>query len=403
MDGYDAYLQSPAWQQVRRDALARANDHCQICKAADELDVHHNTYAHFGKEWESDVVVLCRVCHELFHRRLQLHAMEHPEDEEYAPLRSDLKQTLSDLEEAHIDDKPVRAVPTGFVRVDQVLGGGLRRGEMSVVASRPSMGKTAFLVGVARNIALYPKRSRPVIFFSADETSETLTERFLLGESRIDSNAAKSGRLRDEDWPRLARAAGRLSETDIHIACRAGMTTDWMHAEAHAVRRRHQDLGAILVDGFELIKTSTSRNRRDQEERDVLAELKVLALELNAPLVLTMPLTRKLEDRGGDKRPMLSDLQAWHTENVADNILFVYRAERYGITVDENGNSTEGLAEILVGKQRNGPIGDVRLAFVHACAKFVNLNSPSRSTHPNPDAPEESSLFGSGFDDPPAL
>jgi replicative DNA helicase len=181
----------------------------------------------------------------------------------------------------------------------------------------------------------------------------------------------------DEDWPRLARSAGRLSEAKIFIDDTPGLTILELRAKCRRLKAEH-DIGLVVVDYLQLMHaTAMSRNaNREQEIAHISRSLKSLAKELNVPVLALSQLSRAVETRGGDKRPQLSDLrESGSIEQDADVVTFIYRPERYGITVDEHGNSTEGLAEIIIGKQRNGPIGDVRLAFVHQHARFENLSS----------------------------
>jgi replicative DNA helicase len=199
----------------------------------------------------------------------------------------------------------------------------------------------------------------------------------LTSEARVDAQAARTGRLSDDDWPRLARAAGRLSEAGVYIDDTPGLSILELRAKCRRLKAEH-DIGLVIVDYLQLMhgtRLSNSANR-EQEIAQISRSLKSLAKELNVPVIALSQLSRAVETRGGDKRPQLSDLrESGSIEQDADVVMFIYRAERYGITVDDNGNSTEGLSEIIIGKQRNGPIGNVQLAFVHQYARFENLTS----------------------------
>lgn len=317
-----------------------------------------------------------------------------------------LKETLTRLEGIHGREGGVTGVPSGFTKLDQMTAG-WQPSDLVILAARPSMGKTAFALACARNAALHPKTPTGVAIFSLEMSAQQLAQRMLTSEARVDAQAARTGRLRDEDWPRMARAAGRLSEAAIFIDDTPGLSALELRAKCRRLKAEH-DIGLVIVDYLQLMHGSTNNKNanREQEIAHISRSLKALAKELDVPVLALSQLSRAVETRGGDKRPQLSDLrESGSIEQDADVVGFIYRAERYGITVDENGNSTEGMAELLIGKQRNGPIGDVRLAFVHQFARFENLNSyyqgvpggglPGDEPGPGGDG------FGSGMDEPP--
>jgi replicative DNA helicase len=230
---------------------------------------------------------------------------------------------------------------------------------------------------MARNAALHPESPAGVAIFSLEMSAGQLAQRLLTSEARVDAQAARTGRLGDDDWPRLARAAGKLSEAPIYIDDTPGLTVLELRAKCRRLKAEH-DIGLIIVDYLQLMHGTglNKSSNREQEIAHISRSLKGLAKELNVPVIALSQLSRAVETRGGDKRPQLSDLrESGSIEQDADVVAFIYRAERYGITVDENGNSTEGLAELIIGKQRNGPIGDVSLAFVHQHARFENLTT----------------------------
>src|SRR5690606_27836260 len=282
-----------------------------------------------------------------------------------------LKETLARLEAIHGQTGGITGVPSGFTRLDEMTGG-WQNSDLIIIAARPSMGKTAFALACARNAALHPKRPVGVAIFSLEMSAQQLAQRLLTSEARVDAHAARTGRMRDEDWPQLARAAGRLSMAPIYIDDTPGLSILELRAKCRRLKAEH-DIGLVVVDYLQLMHgTMESRNaNREQEIAQISRSLKSLAKELNVPVIALSQLSRAVETRGGDKRPQLSDLrESGSIEQDADVVCFIYRAERYGITVDENGNSTEGLAEVIIGKQRNGPIGTVQLAFVNQYARF---------------------------------
>ena len=236
---------------------------------------------------------------------------------------------------------------------------------------------TAFSLAVTRNAALHPDKPAGVAYFSLEMSAQQLAQRLLTSEARVDAQRARTGRLHDDDWPKLARAAGRLSAASIFIDDTPGLGILELRAKCRRLKAEH-GIGLVIVDYLQLMHgTSQAQSgNREQEIAQISRSLKGLAKELDVPVLALSQLSRAVETRGGDKRPQLSDLrESGSIEQDADVVMFIYRAERYGITVDENGNSTEGLGELLIGKQRNGPIGDVKVAFVNQYARFENLNS----------------------------
>lgn len=305
-----------------------------------------------------------------------------------------LKETMQRLELIHGKEGGVTGIPSGFHRLDQ-LTSGFQPADLIVVASRPSMGKTAFTLKIARNSAMSGD-GRGVLIFSLEMSAGQLAQRLLTAEARIDAQAARTGRLHENDWPELARAAGRLSQTPIFIDDTPGLGVLEVRAKSRRLKAE-ADIGLIIIDYLQLMHgPGDARMNREQEIAQISRSLKGLAKELDVPVIAVSQLSRAVETRGGDKRPMLSDLrESGSIEQDADVVIFIYRAERYGLLVDDNGNSTEGLAEIIIGKQRNGPIGTVKLAWIDQYATFENLTS---FYTPNEDSPG-----GDGQDSPPAL
>ena len=309
-----------------------------------------------------------------------------------------LKDTLARLESIHGKEGGITGTASGFSRIDQMTGG-WQDSDLIIVAARPSMGKTAFGLACARNAALHKDNPTGVAIFSLEMSAQQLAQRLLTSEARVDAQAARTGRLRDKDWPALARAAGRLSAAPIFIDDSPGLTVLELRAKSRRLKAEH-DIGLIIVDYLQLMHGSTTNrnSNREQEIAHISRSLKSLAKELDVPVIALSQLSRAVETRGGDKRPMLSDLrESGSIEQDADVVLFIYRAERYGITVDENGNSTDGLAEIIISKQRNGPIGNISLAFVTQHARFENLNryfgasdylEPGEEADAEPDEPQ---------------
>ena len=286
-----------------------------------------------------------------------------------------VKETLERLESIHGREGGITGVPSGFSRLDGMTSG-WQKSDLVIVAARPSMGKTAFALACARNAALHPQHPAGVAIFSLEMSSQQLAQRLLTSEARVNAQAARTGRMTEDDWLRLAHAAGRLSAAPIYIDDTPGLSILELRAKCRRLKAEH-NIGLVIVDYLQLMHATTKKNaNREQEISQISRSLKSLAKELDVPVIALSQLSRAVETRGGDKRPQLSDLrESGAIEQDADVVAFIYRAERYGITVDENGNSTEGLGEIIIGKQRNGPIGNVQLAFVHQFARFENLTT----------------------------
>ena len=284
--------------------------------------------------------------------------------------------TVAHLESIHGQTGGITGVPSGLNALDAMTGG-WQPSDMVVIAARPSMGKTALSLAVTRNAALHPEKPAGVAYFSLEMSAQQLAQRLLTSEARVDAQRARTGRLHDDDWPKLAKAAGRLSAAPIFIDDTPGLGILELRAKCRRLKAEH-DIGLVIVDYLQLMHGSGGGKNanREQEIAQISRSMKGLAKELNVPVLALSQLSRAVETRGGDKRPQLSDLrESGSIEQDADVVMFIYRAERYGITVDESGNSTEGLGELIIGKQRNGPIGNVKVAFVNQYARFENLTS----------------------------
>jgi replicative DNA helicase len=297
----------------------------------------------------------------------------------------------------------ITGIPSGFHRLDAMTGG-WQRSDLVIIAARPSMGKTALSLAIARNAALHAQYGAGVAYFSLEMSAAQLAQRLLTSEARVDAQAARTGRLRTEDWQNLARAAGRLSAAPIYIDDTPGLGILELRAKCRRLKAEH-GIGMVVVDYLQLMHgTTDSKNaNREQEIAQISRSLKALAKELDVPVIALAQLSRAVETRGGDKRPQLSDLrESGSIEQDADVVAFIYRAERYGILQDESGHSTEGTGEIIIAKQRNGPTGNIRLAFLDRYARFDNLDTyygtdPGYEYNALPEGGHE----GAGFDEPP--
>ena len=279
----------------------------------------------------------------------------------------------------------ITGVATGYEELDRMTAG-LQPAELIILAARPSMGKTALAMNMVQHAALIDKV--PVAVFSLEMSVESLALRMLCSLGPIDSQRIRTGRLHDNDWPKLTRATGMLSEAPIYIDDSAGLTVLEMRAKARRLKS-DVDLGLIVVDYLQLMQGKSSAENRAQEISDISRSLKAMAKELNVPVVALSQLNRSLENRT-DKRPQLSDLrESGAIEQDADVIMFIYRDEVYNRAED---NPNRGLAEIIVGKQRNGPTGVIKLTFLGEYTKFENYTSrlPGANYFPPMEPADES-------------
>ncbi len=262
----------------------------------------------------------------------------------------------------------ITGVATGYEELDRMTAG-LQPSDLIILAGRPSMGKTALAMNMVQHAALIEKI--PVAVFSLEMSMEQLALRMLCSIGRIDSQRIRTGKLQDPDWPKLTRATGMLSDAPIFIDDTAGTTVLEMRAKARRLKSEH-NLGMIVVDYLQLMQGKAGTENRAQEISDISRSLKAMAKELDVPVVALSQLNRSLESRT-DKRPQLSDLrESGAIEQDADVIMFIYRDEVYNKAED---NPNRGLAEIIVGKQRNGPTGVVKLTFLAEFTTFENYTS----------------------------
>jgi len=260
----------------------------------------------------------------------------------------------------------VTGIPTGFDDLDKMTSG-FQGGDLIIVAGRPSMGKTAFSINIAENVAL--DTGLPVAIFSMEMSSTQLAMRMIGSVGRLDQHKMRTGRLEDEDWERLAAALGKLNEAPIFIDEGAGLSSFDVRARARRLHRQCGKLGLIVVDYLQLMAAPAGRQgeNRATEISEISRSLKALAKELDVPVVALSQLNRSVEQRP-DKRPVMSDLrESGAIEQDADLILFIYRDEVYN-----SDSADKGTAEIIIAKQRNGPIGRVRLTFLGAHTRFEN-------------------------------
>ena len=279
-----------------------------------------------------------------------------------------LHETFEQIELAHNRDSSVTGVDTGFADLNDMTSG-FQNGDLVIIAARPSVGKTALAMCLARNAAV--SAGKGVAIFSLEMSKQQVAQRLLCIETRIDLHKLRTGRLRDDDWLHLTRNVTTLAQAPIYIDDAPGITV----LEARAKTRRlmrERGIGLVIVDYLQLMTSRDSINSREQEVSSISRGLKGLAKELNVPVVALSQLSRATESRT-DRRPQLSDLrESGSIEQDADVVMFIYRPDLYGLTTGD-GASLESVAEIIIGKQRNGPTGSVNLMWNAPCASFETL------------------------------
>ena len=285
----------------------------------------------------------------------------------FYPIKDVVKGSFKILERLYEKKELVTGVPSGFKDLDRMTAG-FQPSDLIIVAGRPSMGKTAFCLNVAQYAAI--EKKNPVAIFSLEMSKEQLVIRMLCSEAHVEGTKLRSGFLSESDWPRLTIAAGNLSDAPIYIDDTAALSVLELRAKARRLKTERGGLGMLIVDYLQLMKGRTRVESRQQEISEISRSLKALAKELNIPVIAVSQLSRKTEERTGN-RPQLSDLrESGAIEQDADLILFIYRDEVYNRS-EENPN--RGKAEIIIGKQRNGPIGKIELAFLDKFTTFKEL------------------------------
>ncbi len=300
-----------------------------------------------------------------------------------------LAKALMQIEEASKNTSAFNGVPSGFMAIDRVTLG-WQPSDLIIIAARPSMGKTAFVLSMARNIAV--DHERPVAFFSLEMSSVQLMMRLIVAETGLAGNDVKSGRLTPEQWRHLESATKPLGAAPLYIDDTPALSVFEFRSKARRLKI-HNDIQLVVIDYLQLMTgTQDSRGNREQEVAFISRTLKAIAKELGVPIIALSQLNRSTELRGGSKRPQLSDLrESGAIEQDADIVAFIHRPEYYGINQDENGMPTAGLAEIIIAKHRNGAVTDVNLRFLKDQARFADMDESLRA--------EAAPVTGQQYDD----
>ena len=282
----------------------------------------------------------------------------------FRPIKELLVDALDRIDLLFQRDNPITGVATGFYELDNMTSG-LQKSDLVIIAGRPSMGKTAFAINIAQHAAI--KEELPVAVFSMEMPSEQLAMRMMSSLGRIDQHKVRTGRLSDDDWPRLTHSVGILSEAKMFIDDTPALTPSDLRARCRRLAREH-GIGLIVIDYLQLMQVPGTKENRATEISEISRSLKALAKELSCPVIALSQLNRSLESRQ-DKRPVMSDLrESGAIEQDADLIMFIYRDEVYN-----EDSADKGIAEIIIGKQRNGPIGSRKLRFFGEYTSFENL------------------------------
>jgi replicative DNA helicase len=305
----------------------------------------------------------------------------------FISMNTAVHSTMELLESIHGKHSGVTGVPSAFAELDNYTGG-FQKSDLVIIAGRPSQGKTALVLSVARNASVI--HNVPVGFFSLEMSTQQLVMRLICAEAKVDAHSVRTGRLPEDEWRKLSTSVGRLYKAKIYIDDTPALSILELRAKARRLKAEH-NAGLIVVDYLQLMQGPKSAQSREQEISMISRSLKALAKEIDVPVIALSQLNRAVETRG-DKRPVLADLrESGAIEQDADVVIFVHRPELYGIDKDpETGESTVGTAEIIIGKQRNGPTGTVKLAFVKHYARFENLlRAPAESLMLPPESGDE--------------
>ena len=285
----------------------------------------------------------------------------------YSSIKDVLVSSFAELEKLYNQKGRISGITTGFVDLDRQTSG-LHNSDLIIVAARPAMGKSAFAINIATNAAL--KDKVPVAIFNLEMSKEQVVNRILCSEAMVDSNKVRTGQIEDNDWMKLASASGILSEAPIYIDDTPGISIMEIRAKCRKLKME-KDIGLIVIDYLQLIQGSSNKRNasREQEISEISRSLKILAKELNVPVIALSQLSRAAEQRKDDHRPMLSDLrESGAIEQDADIVMFIYREDYYNPET-ENKN----VAEIILAKHRGGSTGTVNLAWLSNYTKFANL------------------------------
>jgi replicative DNA helicase len=325
---------------------------------------------------------------------------------EVSPINVVIKEAIAEIEKAGKREDALVGTPSGFTKLDR-LTSGWQKSELIIIAARPSMGKTAFALSMARNMSI--DHGKNVAIFSCEMSSIQLANRLIIAETDIPGDKIRNGRLSEEEWKQLDNRIKRLVQAPIYIDDTPAISIFELRAKCRRLMAQHK-LDIVIVDYLQLMSGPDNAGSREQEVSNISRSLKSIAKELNVPIIALSQLNRSVEMRGGTKRPLLSDLrESGAIEQDADMVVFIHRQEKFGITAFEDGSSTKGIAEIILAKNRNGPVDDVRLKFREEKAQFVDIDEFDMNADNEPGGAQSITLgskmnhdhfrnLGGGFD-----
>ncbi len=292
----------------------------------------------------------------------------------YATMSTIMRDAIAELEIRKNQKDGLTGVPSGFTALDRVTSG-WQKSDLVIIAARPAMGKTAFVLSVLRNAAV--DHNRPVAIFSLEMSSVQLVNRLISSEAELDSDKIKKGTLADHEWAQLVHKTAKLSKAPLFVDDTPALSILELRAKCRKLKAQH-DIQMVVVDYLQLMSGDSKGGfggNREQEIASISRALKKIAKELSIPVIALSQLSRAVETRGGDKRPQLSDLrESGAIEQDADMVMFLYRPEYYGITEDEGGASTAGVGEVIIAKHRNGSLENIKLRFIGRYTKFTDLD-----------------------------
>lgn len=291
----------------------------------------------------------------------------------YADMRSIMREAIGELEAKKDHQDGLTGIASGFTALDRITSG-WQRSDMIIIAARPGMGKTAFILSSCRNAAV--DFNMGVAIFSLEMSSVQLVNRLISAEAELESEKLRKGNLEEYEWTQLHHKISRLTEAPIFIDDTPALSILELRAKCRRLKAQH-DIQLVVIDYLQLMSgDSSTRGNREQEIASISRSLKNIAKELNVPVIALSQLSRAVETRGGDKRPQLSDLrESGSIEQDADQVMFLYRPEYYGLTEDENGNPMTGVGEVIIAKNRHGSIENVHLRFIGKYTKFCDLDA----------------------------
>lgn len=299
---------------------------------------------------------------------------------ESQPIKPLLRIAIERIEENSKKPDGLNGIASGFSKLDKITSG-WQNTDLMIIAARPAMGKTAFVLSMARNMAVL--KQVPVAVFSLEMSSLQLVNRLIAAETELGSEKIKSGKLEDWEWELFNRRIKNLENAPLYIDDTPALSVFEFRAKCRRLKMQY-DIGVVIVDYLQLMTAGTDvRGNREQEVSTISRNLKAIAKEINVPIIALSQLNRSVESRDG-KRPQLSDLrESGAIEQDADMVMFIHRPEYYGITQDADGNSLIGVAEIIIAKHRNGSVGDVQLAFKASLARFSDIEEVSMGSMPD--------------------